>query len=223
MNIELTIALVYLGAYLIGALPFGVMIARMRGVDLLSFGSKNPGASNVARALGPWLGLLVFILDVAKGAVPAYVAMQILDDPRHGLGAGVVAVLGHTLSPFLRFRGGKGIATSLGVLFGVAPLVALYGYGTFVVFFIVTRIVSVSSLIGGIAVLVAAFILRESIEFIIEFFIVFVPIIIYVFIRHRSNIKRLMKGEEPRLDLKLFGKKDNTERKQEDDDPSSDR
>ncbi|MCH7903672.1 MAG: glycerol-3-phosphate 1-O-acyltransferase PlsY [Armatimonadetes bacterium] len=212
----INIALVYLGAYLIGALPFGVIIARMRGVDLLTFGSKNPGASNVARALGPWLGLLVFFLDIAKGAVPAYVAMQILDDPRHGLGAGVAAVLGHTLSPFLRFRGGKGIATSLGVLVGVAPFVALYGYGAFLVLFAISRIVSISSLIGALVVLISAVILRES----TEFFVVFVPLVVYVFIRHRSNIKRLMKGEEPKLDLKPFGKKDNAERKREDDDLS---
>lgn len=205
----MNIALVYLGAYLIGALPFGVIIARLRGVDLLSFGSKNPGASNVARALGPWLGLLAFILDVAKGAVPAYVAMQLLDDPRHGLGAGVVAVIGHTLSPFLRFRGGKGIATSLGVLVGVAPLVAVYGYGTFLVFFALTRIVSVSSLLGGVAVLASAVLLGKS----TEFFILFAPLVMYIFVRHRSNIRRLMKGQEPKLDFKLFGKKDKSDRK----------
>lgn len=205
----MNIALVYLGAYLIGALPFGVIIARLRGVDLLSFGSKNPGASNVARALGPWLGLLAFILDVAKGAVPAYVAMQLLDDPRHGLGAGVVAVIGHTLSPFLRFRGGKGIATSLGVLVGVAPLVAVYGYGTFLVFFALTRIVSVSSLLGGVAVLTSAVLLGKS----TEFFILFVPLVMYIFVRHRSNIRRLMKGEEPKLDFKLLSMKDKSDRK----------
>ena len=216
----MNIALVYLGAYLIGALPFGVIIARLRGVDHLSFGSKNPGASNVARALGPWLGLLAFILDVAKGAVPAYVAMQLLDDPRHGLGAGVVAVIGHTLSPFLRFRGGKGIATSLGVLVGVAPLVAVYGYGTFLVFFALTRIVSVSSLLGGVAVLASAVLLGKS----TEFFILFAPLVMYIFVRHRSNIRRLMKGQEPKLDFKVFGRKDNTDQKkeEEDDEPGAD-
>src|SRR5581483_440717 len=115
-------------AYLIGSAPFGYLIARMRGVDILSQGSGNIGATNVSRVLGRRWGVLVFVLDFAKGAVPVLVAMRLtsvlvpeLPGAVAGIAAGVSAFLGHLFPVFLRLRGGKGVATAAGVAV-VTPL-----------------------------------------------------------------------------------------------------
>ena len=185
------------GSYAIGAIPFGVLIAKARGIDLLSVGSGNVGATNVVRALGWKLGVFVFILDILKGALPAYVAGRFSETAEYAVLFGAIAVAGHTLSPFLKFRGGKGVATSLGVLYGTSWIVGVYGFGVFLVFFALTRIVSLSSLIGSIAVLVSAYFTKQN----WMFFAVYVPLVTFVFIRHKGNIQRLLKGEEPKLTI----------------------
>ena len=111
---------------------------------------------------------------------------------------GVVAVLGHMLSPFLKFKGGKGIATSLGVMFGSSPIIGVIGFGVFLVFFAATRIVSLSALLGSAAVLAAGYFFAKS----YAFWIVFGPLVAYIFYRHRSNIGRLLRGEETKLQSK---------------------
>lgn len=191
-------ALYVIGSYFVGAIPFGVLFARSKGIDLMSVGSGNTGATNVARSLGWKLGILVFLLDIAKGALPVLAVAQFTDANEFAVLFGVPAVIGHTLSPFLKFKGGKGIATSLGALFGSAPLVGVAGFSVFLVFFAITRIVSLSSLIGSLAVIVSAIIFKEN----WVFFSVFVPLVTFVFIRHTANIQRLLKGEEPRLTAK---------------------
>ena len=198
-------ALIAVASYLLGAVPFGVLVARARGIDLMSVGSGNIGATNVTRTLGLKLGLLVFALDIVKGALPALVTVWVLKDRDAAVLMGVAAVVGHTLSPFLKFRGGKGVATGLGALVGSAPLVGACAFIVFLVSFLITRIVSASSLIGALSVLVVALLTHQS----WVFFAVFGPLIVYVFVRHKANIDRLLKGTEPRLDLKKrnIGKK----------------
>lgn len=191
-------ALLALGSYLLGALPFGYIVARVCGVDITSVGSGNIGATNVTRVLGWKLGLVVFFLDVAKGVVPPLATVAITQNRDAAILMGVVAVIGHTFSPFLRFKGGKGVATSLGALVGSAPLVGLAGFGVFLALFTVTRIVSLSSLIAALAVLTVGGLTEQS----WVFFAVFGPLVAFVFFRHKSNIARLMKGEEPRLSFK---------------------
>src|SRR5689334_13874075 len=113
---------VYLAlSYLIGAIPFGVIVARMQGIDIMSVGSKNIGATNVMRVLGKKWGIFVLLLDVAKGCVPALVVWKLTGSQEMSILSGLVAVLGHCVSPFLRFRGGKGIATGLGAMLGSMP------------------------------------------------------------------------------------------------------
>jgi glycerol-3-phosphate acyltransferase PlsY len=191
-------ALLAIGSYLLGALPFGFIVAKLCGIDITSVGSGNIGATNVTRVLGWKLGLIVFLLDVAKGAVPPLATVAVTQDRDVAILMGVVAVLGHTFSPFLKFKGGKGVATSLGVLVGSAPIVGLYGFGAFLLLFVVTRIVSLSSLIAALAVLVLGALTHQS----WVFFAVFVPLVGYVFVRHKANISRLLKGEEPKLSFK---------------------
>ncbi len=194
-------------SYLLGSIPFGVFVARAKGVDIMSVGSGNTGATNVARVLGWKLGIFVFVLDVLKGAVSPIVAMLLTDNEVAALLLGVVSVLGHTFSPFLKFKGGKGVATSLGALVGSAPLVGAIGFGAFLVVFAATRIVSVSSLIAALAVLFAGYLTGQH----WLFFAVFGPLTAYLFVRHKSNIQRLLRGEEPRLDLRKKVKPDQSE------------
>lgn len=196
-----------LASYLVGSLPFGVLVARSKGVDLAKVGSGNVGATNVARTLGWGLGMLVFLLDVLKGVVPALWAKTVIGTSDAALMAGVIAVIGHTFSPFLRFKGGKGVATSLGALIGSAPMVGVIGFSGFLVVFAATRIVSVSSLVGALTVLVAGYALGQN----WFFFAVFVPVVTFVFIKHASNIKRLLRGEEPRMRIGGGGKKQDAE------------
>jgi glycerol-3-phosphate acyltransferase PlsY len=191
-------------AYLVGSLPFGRWVARAQGIDILAVGSGNIGATNVFRALGPRFGAAVFVLDVAKGALPALLLPRLvpvgagpftIED--QALVFGASAIVGHTLSPFVRFRGGKGIATGLGALLGTAPGVGLAGLAGFAFLFAVTRIVSVSSLGGASIVLIAAVATGQSRLFLG----VYGALVAYVFWKHRANLARLWRGEEPRLDV----------------------
>jgi glycerol-3-phosphate acyltransferase PlsY len=191
-------ALIALGSYILGALPFGFIVARLCGIDITSVGSGNIGATNVTRVLGWKLGLLVFLLDVGKGVVPPLATVALTGDRDVAILMGVVAVVGHTFSPFLRFKGGKGVATSLGALVGGAPVVGLAGFGVFLLLFALTRIVSLSSLVAALSVLVFGALTHQS----WVFFAVFVPLVGYVFVRHKANISRLLKGEEPKLTFK---------------------
>jgi acyl phosphate:glycerol-3-phosphate acyltransferase len=195
------LVLMGLGAYLLGAVPFGVLAARAKGVDLSQVGSGNVGATNVARALGKPTGIAVFVLDVMKGAVPPFVGQQVLK-PLPGFGVaeqclmlGLLAVLGHTCSVFLKFKGGKGVATGLGAVLGTSPIAAAAGFGGFLVLFALTRIVSLSSLVGCVLILVAAVWLRLPVAHLV----VYSLLVTYVFWRHRENIKRLLRGEEPKF------------------------
>ena len=201
-----------LAAYLSGSIPFGVIVAKLKGVDIMAVGSGNTGATNVTRVLGWRLGMLVFALDILKGVGPAVLAKSVTGRDDMAVFMGVVAVFGHMLSPFLKFKGGKGVATSLGALLGSAPLVGVIGFGVFLALFFVARIVSLSSLIAAIAVLVSGYLLGQG----WAFFVVFGPLVAYIFIRHRSNIGRILKGEEPKLEFKK-----KAEPKEEDEDDGS--
>jgi glycerol-3-phosphate acyltransferase PlsY len=140
--------------YLLGAINPAVLMARAKGIDLRSIGSGNPGASNAGRALGRRTGVLVALLDVAKGAVPA--SSFGLADHRWGLVAGLFAVAGHITSPWLRGRGGKGVATAAGAICGSHPLWAVVVLGTWVVVLAASRWIALASMISAAALLVPA-------------------------------------------------------------------
>ncbi len=204
-------ALLAVGSYLLGSLPFGFIVARLCGIDITSVGSGNIGATNVARVLGWRLGFVVFFLDVGKGVVPPLVTVWLTGNHDVAVLMGVAAVVGHTFSPFLKFKGGKGVATGLGALVGSDPLVGGAIFGVFLLMFAFTRIVSLSSLVASACVIVLGLIAHQS----WVFFAVFGPMIVYVFIRHRPNIGRLIRGEEPKLDLKKKMKENDEEDKKD--------
>jgi acyl phosphate:glycerol-3-phosphate acyltransferase len=142
-------------AFLVGSVNPATLIARVRGTDLSVSGSGNPGATNAGRVLGRRWGLLVGALDVLKGFVPTVIAAQWVG-PHLAYAVGLAAVLGHIWSPFLRGRGGKGVATTLGAILGVHPLIAVVVLVAFAVGFVVTRWVAAGSILGSLAMLVVA-------------------------------------------------------------------
>lgn len=180
-------------AYLIGAIPTGVIAARIfAGVDPRDGGSRNIGATNVGRTAGKTAGIVTLIVDVLKGALPVYVLWCFLHDPLLLSVVGVSAFLGHIFSVFLRFKGGKGVATALGVFLVVSPLAALGSLVVFIAALLIKRYVSVGSMLG--AALFPVFLL----------FIpgggVYVPlgvvIAVIIIIKHGENIRRLVAGTE---------------------------
>ena len=167
--------------YLVGALSPATLLTSRRGIDLRAVGSGNPGATNVARALGRRLGALVAVLDVLKGLVPAAAFGAV--DHRAGLLAGVAAVLGHVTSPFLRGRGGKGVATAGGAILGSHPLWALAVILTWLVVAVVARRTAPASVSAALAVLVVALFAMNDVAWAAALAAV-------VVVRHQGNLRR---------------------------------
>ncbi len=193
--------LLLFSAYLLGSIPFGLLISKAKGVDIRSKGSGNIGATNVFRMVGkPW-GLLCFALDFGKGlgstlALPPALADSLLDTPNLALWTGTAAILGHNFPIWLKFKGGKGIATSGGVLAGAAPWALLAGLGSWILVMLVSRTVSLSSIIAALAVAIAGWIAYPENPVLAGILTALGLIAIW---RHRSNIQRLLKGEEHRF------------------------
>jgi glycerol-3-phosphate acyltransferase PlsY len=192
--------------YLLGALPFGYLVARAHGVDIFKAGSGNPGATNVKRVLGSRAGNLVYLLDALKGAVAAgwplawqlarCPADQLCGDDRAVLGvAGLVAaVLGHSFSCFTRFKGGKGVATASGGLLVLMPLPGLIAVFVWVITFVLSRYVSLASLLATVAVPASAW----SLNLPLTLKLMATGLGALVVVRHAANIRRLLAGTEHR-------------------------
>lgn len=193
-------AVLLIASYFLGSIPFGLLVGKaMRGVDIRQFGSGNIGATNVYRTLGPGPGIIVFAADVLKGLIPVLAAKELLPGISWLIvGVGMMAIFGHTLSPFLGFKGGKGVATSLGVGIGLVPVPALIAFGIWVVVLAGTRYVSVASMLACLSVPVMIWWMQGPMAY--RVFGIFVAA--YVIVKHRSNIARLMQGRENR-----FGRK----------------
>ena len=149
----MTIAILTGLAYLFGALPFGLLVAGSRGIDIRKQGSGNIGATNVFRCVGKGWGIFTFVLDALKGFIPAFVFPMVGNLlPEYGVLFGLAAIIGHTFPVYLKFKGGKGVATSAGMLLGVAPLVVGIGFFCWAVCLAVSRYVSLSSVVAAMAV-----------------------------------------------------------------------
>ncbi len=172
------------------------MVKISRGVDVRNFGSGNTGATNVFRVAGKVPAFLTLLIDVVKGLTTVLISMQMIPDNIYFHSAvGLAAILGHTWTPFLRFKGGKGVATSLGVFSALIPIPALITVICFAVAFALTRIVSVSSLAAAVGMCVSTALLSRS-----NFYTGLVlTTAVLIFILHRKNIERLLKGEEPKI------------------------
>lgn len=187
-------------SYLIGSIPFGWLFARMRGVDLRKVGSGNIGATNVFRAVGKGWGSLTLFLDAAKGWGPAVLFPLLLQGtatPHAGLAFGVAAIVGHTWPVYLRFRGGKGVATSAGVLLGLAPAAVGVGVLVFAALLGLSRYVSLGSMGAAIAVPAAGWLFYRGQGLTLPSVLTLLGALIVW--RHRTNLRRLMEGTEAKV------------------------
>ncbi len=201
--------LVIVLCYLIGGIPFGLLIGRLNRLDIRAHGSGNIGATNVWRTLGRGWGLTCFALDALKGYVSVSV-VQVLAEGGHVAGwtpivAVFAAVAGHVWSPYLKFKGGKGIATSAGALLAVAALPVLVALVVWCIVMAATRLVSLASICGAIVLPLAGIginLLSEPNAYDRPTLGLLVLLCIVAVLRHRGNIRRLLKGTEPRMGKK---------------------
>jgi glycerol-3-phosphate acyltransferase PlsY len=198
-------------SYLLGSIPFGIIVSRLwRGIDIREHGSKNPGATNVYRVIGPVPALIVLVLDIGKGLVATLLLSRIsmgqpfLNPVSLMILAGIAVILGHVFPVFVGFKGGKGVATGLGVLISLAPIETVIALLLFLIIVGITRYVSLGSLSSATFILLALafekYYLHKPISLVL--LIMVLVIAIFIFYTHRSNIKRLLNGTENK-----FGKK----------------
>lgn len=201
-----------IGAYLLGSIPFGLLIAKAHGKDLRSIGSGNIGATNVSRALGRKWAYVCFALDVLKGMVPMLIIMFIAEPAGVvmlllWLVVGCAAISGHIFPIYLKFKGGKGVATSFGIALGLWPyytIGALFAIAIWAVVVLIWRYVSLASIVGSVSfpvVLIVAIILKPGWDLysLWPLLVAATAIPLMVIIRHRENIKRLLTGTESKI------------------------
>lgn len=185
-------------AFLIGSIPWGYIIGKTKGIDLRKEGSGNIGATNVLRIIGKKEALITLLLDISKGILPVLVVKLIPLYANNLFLVGLVgtcAILGHCFSPFMRFRGGKGVATTIGVLLAYAPLAGLISILIWIITFKISKISSLGALISFAILPLNVYILNYSDE--VLFFAFLFTVIIYI--RHIPNIKRILKGTESKI------------------------
>lgn len=197
-------------AYLLGSIPTGYWVAKyLKNIDIREYGSGSTGATNILRNVGKGAALTVLIVDLLKGAIAIgagiYLSTDVLPSdwqPWLVVATGLGAIIGHSKSIWLNFSGGKSVATGLGVLFVINPLVGLGSLGVFLIVLAISRIVSLSSITAAIAVTILMLLLKQPIPY-LGFGIIAG---VYVIWRHQSNLVRLWAGTEPRIGQSLESK-----------------
>ena len=187
-------------AYLLGSVSFAVFLVRLKtGKDIRTEGSGNAGATNVLRAHGKTLGILVALLDVAKGALAVWLVKLVTADPRYAAAAGFAAILGHVFPIFYGFRGGKGVATAVGAFLVLAPWATLVCIGVFVAVIALTRYVSLGSVVAMVLLPPVAGLIFHAPRPIVT---AAAATAVLIVLKHRENLKRLAAGKERRLGQK---------------------
>ena len=199
--------LLILIAYVLGSIPNALWVGKtFKNIDVREHGSKNTGSTNAARVLGPKLGIFTLILDILKGALPTYLGIVLGADLLTRMTGidkldviviGMAAILGHTFSLFLKFKGGKAVATTLGVFLVLVPYAILILLVIFFVIFGLTRYVSLASIISAVVLPIAVYFTTRH----IPLTVLGIIIGLLVIIRHKENIKRLINGTESKLSV----------------------
>ncbi len=201
MNSGLQIAVLFIGSYLFGSLPFGLWLAlKWKGIDIRTVGSGNIGSTNVSRVCGPAAGALVLVFDALKGLLPPLVARALhMDSQWLIVTAALLAIIGHNYSIFLGFKGGKGIATSAGALYGLAWQVGLGACSLFGLVFLAFRYVSLGSIAAALSLAPLMWLFYPGDYYRLGFAIFACVMALY---KHRANIQRLHAGTEPKYERK---------------------
>lgn len=199
MNPVVLVAVYTVAIYVFGSIPFGLLVGKLlKGIDIRELGSGNIGAANAFRALGPVGGVLVLLFDVSKGLLPVYVSQFLMQGESLyylQVWSGFVAIMGHNFSLFLRFKGGKGIATSLGVIIALNWKVALICFGVWLLMVLITKYSSVGSLSGSLMFPVMMVILKQPVPYIV----LGTAACLSAFYSHRGNLKKLLEGKELKI------------------------
>lgn len=183
-----------------GSTPVGYLIGRYYGLDIRTKGSGNIGAANILRVIGKGPAAATLLLDAVKGFLPTVLARHtFLLPPGWIIAVGLATIIGHTFSIFLKFKGGKGVATSSGVLFGLSPLTAFFALLVWLVVFAASRIVSFASLAAALSLPPLLWYLANRQPVFLAFGVL---IAVLIFLLHRKNIKRLLSGQEPKVKWK---------------------
>jgi len=203
-----TLFAVLFGSYLLGSIPFGYLAGRLAGIDSRKVGSGNVGATNVVRVLGKRYGYPVFALDVSKGFAAVVISMLMApgrppewNSPEiFGILAAISSVLGHLYPPWLKFEGGKGVATSAGALLALTPVATLIGVAIWIIVFWLTRYVSLASITAAVILPIVILVVgshdRHTGKPLVYSSACVAAVVVW---RHRSNLSRLMRGTEPRF------------------------
>lgn len=198
--------LMLVSSYLIGAIPFGLLIGKLKGIDIRNYGSHNIGATNALRTLGTGWGLLVFLLDFLKGALFVFITKYLMQSEMtsfainpHPLIFGMLAILGHLFPVYLKFKGGKGISCTAGVMIAYSWKVSLFGLLAFIIVVAITRYVSLGSTSAALALFVGYAIFCPTDYYLLAFLLI---VLIFVVIKHLPNYKRLIKGTENKISFK---------------------
>ena len=206
-----TPAVFLLGSYLLGSIPFGYLAGRLQGIDIRQAGSCNVGATNVVRLLGKRYGYPVFALDVLKGFAAVKISMLMAtgrppewNSPEiFGILAAICSVLGHLYPPWLKFKGGKGVATSAGALLALTPVATLIGVAIWIIVFWLTRYVSLASLTAAVVLPIVILVVsspdQNKRKPLVYSSVCVAAVVVW---RHRSNLSRLIRGTEPRFTRK---------------------
>lgn len=191
--------LILILSYLLGSIPTGFLIGKfVAGIDLREYGSGSTGATNVLRHVGKWSALVVFLIDTGKGIGAVLISKELILSDSWQVSAGLSALAGHIWPIWLNWRGGKAVATGLGILLGLSWQVGLAALGIFLLIITFSKIVSLSSVIAAISLPILMLISFQS-DFRLAYFFVSVAAMLMVLWRHRDNIKRLIKGDEPKI------------------------
>jgi acyl phosphate:glycerol-3-phosphate acyltransferase len=197
-------------SYLLGSIPFGFIVGKtVKGIDIREVGSGNVGATNVLRALGPAFGTLVMICDILKGVAAVLVAKHLFVGHSQAswvIVASLLAIVGHTASPFIRFKGGKGVATSLGVIFGMNWMIASIAFILWASILAVTRYVSIASIIAPYTVPLMMLLWKPvfcGTAVPVHYAVFALVAATLILLKHRSNISRLINRTEPKFGQKL--------------------
>ena len=217
MSIDATLILWGIGGYLLGSIPFGLVLCKIFGFgDIRKSGSGNIGATNVLRVTkSKSLALLTILFDASKAGLVAYTATKFIDAKPYmfmdivtsvnvfaGLFSGTMAVIGHNFPVWLKFKGGKGVASSFGLILAVAPMVALTLLAVWIIAAVIFRYSSLAAIIAAVSAPLLAFFYTSEVH---TFFISMLAALLII--RHRANIKRLLKGEESKISFSKGGKK----------------